>query len=416
MKEKIVIKNFSVLENIELEINKINIIIGEQASGKSVLAKLVYFFKSTLIHSFAEQVRLSLEKRFFINSLEVNFKSIFPEYFWKSQNFEITYFYAREDISLRITNKIYSDGSEFITIKLSEKLSDTYEEYQLYARSKREKKETADIRIDIKRIFGYEQVFFTPASRAFFSQVKTNIFSLIMLGHSFDYFTSHFGSFLEQFRKIDSNETKLSAEIENILKGEYRYIEDEEWIFQTNGRKTKLRDSSTGQQELVPMILLFKFIVSLPENNNNLFSIIEEPESHLFPSTQKKLIDMFATVFNLKKNNVNFFLTTHSPYILTCFNNLIQARNAEIALEEKLKSGAISKDALEEYSKKLDKTVSLDKRIDFEDVSVFLIEDGKLVKDLKNYENKLIDADILDNVSEEISAEFGTLLDIEYAE
>lgn len=35
MKEKIVIRNFSVLDEVELEINKINILIGPRRPGKA---------------------------------------------------------------------------------------------------------------------------------------------------------------------------------------------------------------------------------------------------------------------------------------------------------------------------------------------------------------------------------------------
>lgn len=43
--ESIHIKDFRGIEEMTLEINKINILIGPQASGKSVTAKLIYFFK-----------------------------------------------------------------------------------------------------------------------------------------------------------------------------------------------------------------------------------------------------------------------------------------------------------------------------------------------------------------------------------
>ena len=44
--EKIEIKNFVGIKDITLEIKQINILIGPQASGKSIIAKLLYYFKS----------------------------------------------------------------------------------------------------------------------------------------------------------------------------------------------------------------------------------------------------------------------------------------------------------------------------------------------------------------------------------
>ena len=41
--QKIVIKNFGPIEDAEIDIKKILVLIGEQASGKSTIAKLIYF-------------------------------------------------------------------------------------------------------------------------------------------------------------------------------------------------------------------------------------------------------------------------------------------------------------------------------------------------------------------------------------
>ncbi|MFM7369400.1 MAG: AAA family ATPase, partial [Sphaerospermopsis kisseleviana] len=44
--QKIIIKNFGAIEYAEIEVRKVLVLIGEQASGKSTIAKLIYFFKS----------------------------------------------------------------------------------------------------------------------------------------------------------------------------------------------------------------------------------------------------------------------------------------------------------------------------------------------------------------------------------
>ncbi|MEK0188739.1 hypothetical protein [Microcoleus anatoxicus] len=41
MAEKLTVKNFAGITDLELEIKRINILIGPQASGKSVCAKLL---------------------------------------------------------------------------------------------------------------------------------------------------------------------------------------------------------------------------------------------------------------------------------------------------------------------------------------------------------------------------------------
>jgi predicted ATPase len=44
--QKIIIKNFGPIKYAEIEVKKILVLIGEQASGKSTIAKLIYFFKT----------------------------------------------------------------------------------------------------------------------------------------------------------------------------------------------------------------------------------------------------------------------------------------------------------------------------------------------------------------------------------
>ena len=44
MKNTLVIDNFLIFDHAEIDINKFTVFIGPQASGKSIVAKLVYFF------------------------------------------------------------------------------------------------------------------------------------------------------------------------------------------------------------------------------------------------------------------------------------------------------------------------------------------------------------------------------------
>jgi SpoVK/Ycf46/Vps4 family AAA+-type ATPase len=44
--QKLTVKNFLTLKDIQIDIPKINIIVGPQAEGKSLIAKLIYFFKT----------------------------------------------------------------------------------------------------------------------------------------------------------------------------------------------------------------------------------------------------------------------------------------------------------------------------------------------------------------------------------
>ena len=48
--EKLIIKNFGSIKKAEIDFNKINIFIGEQATGKSLIAKVLFFCKNFFVY------------------------------------------------------------------------------------------------------------------------------------------------------------------------------------------------------------------------------------------------------------------------------------------------------------------------------------------------------------------------------
>jgi predicted ATP-binding protein involved in virulence len=82
-----------------------------------------------------------------------------------------------------------------------------------------------------------------------------------------------------------------------------------------------LSHASSGQQEVI-RILQDIFLNIL--DDVKVLRIIEEPEAHLFPVAQKQLIELLSLMVNHNEDN-QLIITTHSPYILTVFNNLLFA-------------------------------------------------------------------------------------------
>lgn len=106
--------------------------------------------------------------------------------------------------------------------------------------------------------------------------------------------------------------------IQEILKADYTSEEDGEKIYFDERHWVKLMYGSSGQQECL-WILLLAFISIL--ENRNTFVIIEEPEAHLFPQAQRKIVNLIALMVNTTGSKV--LITTHSPYILTAANILL---------------------------------------------------------------------------------------------
>jgi len=139
-------------------------------------------------------------------------------------------------------------------------------------------------------------------------------------------------------------------------------------------------------------------IVYGKENTTAFF--IEEPEAHLFPTSQKKIVSLIATLYN--NFGHSFFITTHSPYILTAINNLVVGKDAYDKAEGNT-----------EKLKRIEQVFAFDELICLEDVSAYTLNKGKL-ESIINMENRLIGANLLDAVSDEFDEAFGVATDILY--
>lgn len=409
MKEKISIKNFSIINDIEMEINKINILIGEQASGKSLISKLVFFFKRVVLEEMYKSIYDSKDFEDYVLTMVQSFRNVFPSYFYENKNFEIVFQYGIPDVRIAIFQKESKLGFDFGNPIVPRK----FEEIAKSGNFKKDYFQSEKIQYDIRELFFGNQSnsYFIPATRSFFSVIQKNVFKLDLSDIGDEFFIKRFGIISEFVKDRVLNYSQgPRLNYEQILKAKYEYDGKEEWLVKGN-KKVRLRDSSTGQQELVYLVL-FLATMDFSKKESNFF-VIEEPGAHIFPSSQKELVDLLATVYNKKSQRNEFLITTHSPYILTCFNNLLQAQNVFNAISEKRNRNEISKKDFDKLNTALNEIIPAEKRIDFEDLSVYLIENGG-IKDIKDYENKLIDADPIDDVSEIISKEFSNLLDIKY--
>ena len=104
----------------------------------------------------------------------------------------------------------------------------------------------------------------------------------------------------------------LLEKISLILNGEYETIgkisQSQLFSHPTGENTTFLENASTGQQNLI-RILQDTFMSML--YNEMIFRVIEEPEAHLHPTTQKHLMHIIA----LMRNHIDsqIVMTTHSP-------------------------------------------------------------------------------------------------------
>lgn len=428
--ELLEIKNFLTIDEASFEIKKINIIIGPQAKGKSVIAKLLYFFKNTFSEAFVQSVENLETKRELQRRCLASFEQIFPKYSWANQAFSISY--TNGDYELSIVREKRS--SNFTVVfdyckKLNDfhrKLKNVYRDAQVEyekkialspgKQSSRSTQNASDVifeKINSSQYsFCFNRSVFIPATRSFFANLQKNVFSFLASNIEIDPFIKEFGSKYEGSKRIygsrvfkksateDFNK-RLERLTSEIAAGDYIYADEKDWIQSASGARTNLSNASSGQQESVPMLVILSIWPYVYGREKPATFIIEEPEAHLFPISQKHIATLIALIHN--EFNHSFFITTHSPYILTAINNLIAVRDAYSKTESKSK--------LDE----LRLICPRDESVSFENVSAYTIEKGRLVSIIDS-ESRLIGASILDEVSDSFDQVFDKVTDILYGE
>jgi hypothetical protein len=111
--EKIEIKDFVGIRDITIEIKKINILIGPQASGKSVIAKLLFYFKS-FIFEIIDTAEQSKNKRDLDKDYKQKFEEYFPSSCWGSNKFKIRYSIDENFIEIHIKKVANKKTSQIV--------------------------------------------------------------------------------------------------------------------------------------------------------------------------------------------------------------------------------------------------------------------------------------------------------------
>src|SRR5437764_14580171 len=88
--ERLRIEKFAGIRHAEIEISRVNVFIGPQASGKSVCAKLLFFFKES-IRSLPLHIT-NRETQHQIRTRQIDqFHKYLPSHCWGADPFEIEY-------------------------------------------------------------------------------------------------------------------------------------------------------------------------------------------------------------------------------------------------------------------------------------------------------------------------------------
>ena len=410
------IKNFSCIEEADIEIANLTLLIGPQASGKSVIAKLIYFFKEIFANQeYYYNLNSSLDT--LKEKIVKEFSELFPPSAWGNKIFSLNF--EHKEFFIVLERK--SSKTNNLSIIFSKEFSETYnlilDFFKQYITQSSPITAHLDRQAIIEASFQRKTkesiaggAFFIPAGRSFFTTLSKGL----DVFNNLDSVTRDFGKiFVRTLENSIANQYKLFQTSyqkqfrDNILGGEIKRDKNGgNYLTTADGRNIPFAFLSSGQQELLPLWLVLEDLYAfnqVKKNGSELLLFIEEPEAHLFPSAQAKLTEYIASLTGEDKNgNTNkIFITTHSPYILAQVNNLLEA-------------GIIAEKLGKASHKKIAKIIPKEAWLMPGEVAAFAIDNGKVVS-IIGEEDGLIDASYIDAISGEISTQFDALLEIGYS-
>lgn len=387
----LVIRHFGPIKEVDMDLRRVNIIIGPQSSGKSTILKIACF-----CDWMERQIELTqnpdkyCDSNFFIENL-IGFHKLEG--------------YLQQETYIRYVNDAvsfdYSEKNKKCTFKWNE--------------AKRWK-------------YKRTKIAYIPAER--------NLVAAIPNWYQVNMNKDNILDFMKEWEFARKAFLKGEQILDLPAKYEYNAYNQGDRIKLENGKELDLTVASSGLQALTPLYVMLRYLTSeyykeahtnveqdmlrqnlhevvakecagltkgeqqniidtiLTPHHTDLF--VEEPEAHIFPSTQKSFVYSLVEMLN---GNVQHtcFLATHSPYILTAFNNIILAGETM----------AMSKEKADKVSVIMPKRQTLC----YDEVAAFEMSNGRN-HSIMDEDFRLISADAIDAASQEISNDFDYLLNI----
>lgn len=349
----LVIRNLGPLKEADIELKRINVIIGPQSSGKSCVLKTACY--CTWVEKRIELTQTAdffAKDNNFLNELErfhklkgyikddtfISYESDYMMFSydnatktflfnwkndrWKYRRSKVTYIPAERNLVAAIPNwfevKFADDNiRDFMADWETARQSTTHNLpvlnlgvlYHYDANTKSDKVQTADgVTLD-------------------FTNTSSGLQSLIPMFVHLNYLSA------VQIGKIANSSVTGSKEINDLTKLVYDYfsplfgekvIEDIEGkrssvVLEINGEAYSMQRSDIKKMDDI----ILQYIVT---DHCDIF--LEEPEANLFPPTQSSVVEWLLAMTTGEQSN-NLFIATHSPYIL---NSFLEKKNIPMTL------------------------------------------------------------------------------------
>lgn len=348
------IRNIGPIKEVKkISLNRINVFMGPQSSGKSTIAKIISFCTwvekdvatSQSLSEYQENKRYFRErlesfhkiKGYFNSDSYIHYKSEVVDIVWKNEECSISwvdkYAYKRSKIAYIPSERnmvILPEArkSEFANTNIRSFLFDWFEARKKY--SNENNLSILNLGVNYYYIEGSEEDHIRCDNNStdydiLLSNASSGLQSITPLIAMTEYLTKWIYnedtiSFEQNERRQQVNRILLD---EKVLKPYYKKEklskEDRQKFVRDFMTKLEKKDKEAWRTfDIIRTIFSYLF-----KTDNSQF-IIEEPEQNLLPETQRDLVYyLLQECLNKERNRLT--LTTHSPYVLYALNNCMMA-------------------------------------------------------------------------------------------
>ncbi len=405
MNERLVVKSFGPVRELDITFRKVTLFIGDQGTGKSCVAKLFSMFKW-------------LEKVLSQKKYKQNYFEQYNRFLTKLCSYHRIESFIQENSYLSFESNIYY----FVYSEGSFKICENKKNYSLF-------------RINCKNedVDGLSKIMYIPAERSIVSVAENKTKLLKELPDSSETFSDEFVN----AKKFFKSGYELPFE---GLRFEYDTLNEVGWISGTD-YKVRLINASSGIQSSLPMCMVSEYLgktiaereeiklskeekdklekrvaeimqndaisdsikdmmirqLSSANRYDRFINIVEEPELNLFPESQMEVLRSLIAINASSEQNM-LVITSHSPYTLAILNTLIMGAK-------------VYKQATEDYKAIIESILSHKYHLDENDLVAYRLssKDGIYCASIINPNTGMIAKNDLDSCSDEINKIFNQL-------
>ncbi len=385
MTEKLKIQKFGPIQKADIEVRDLTVFVGPQATGKSMAAQLLYFL-SGVEDTLLGPPGISAMIREHDTQWDIGAITNSALYWWLGE---------------KLTNYVDKGTKLAWGFEHSDDFCISWDD-QLHlevgaAFASRIKSYLLGIEDDHPP-FPYKTQIYIPAGRSLYSYLPPALALLTVRDEQFPGYIRKFYSVLEQAIRDVAKAGKsglqadpliksMQARIRSTMKGDLRYEAHGNVLLKIKGKAFSPQAFASGQMEIWPFFATLQSQVLANKIEKTRF-YIEEPEAHLHPGAQLKVLEIIASAV---QRGAKVLITTHSPYVLYAINNFLTAAEV-IATHQALPAGMDEDTALPHTR-----------------VAAYRFTHGGSVRDIFDRKVGLIDSTELNNLAEDLGTSFSEM-------